>query len=79
MTAPQQIAVPAQDGVRADHQHKAPKLVLRQAMKQPSKEPINSHGRPPVSGVLPVADLQALLRYDPTGSHGIPIKPDRPG
>ncbi|MFI9847884.1 DsbA family protein [Nonomuraea sp. NPDC051941] len=36
-------------------------------------------GRPPVSGVLPVADLQALLRYDPTGSHGVPIKPDRPG
>ncbi|MGV9382766.1 DsbA family oxidoreductase [Nonomuraea sp. NPDC003707] len=35
-------------------------------------------GRPPVSGVLPVADLQALLRYDPTGSHGVPIKPDRP-
>jgi hypothetical protein len=35
--------VPAQDGVRADQQHKAPKLVLRQAVKQPSKEPINSH------------------------------------
>ncbi|MFI7233553.1 hypothetical protein ACIBO5_61135 [Nonomuraea angiospora] len=31
-------------GVRADQQHKAPKLVLRQAVKQPSKEkPINSH------------------------------------
>ncbi|MEW1838406.1 hypothetical protein AB0392_10670 [Nonomuraea angiospora] len=44
MTAPQQIAVPAQDGVRADQQHKAPKLALRQAVKQPSKEkPINSH------------------------------------
>ncbi|MGW6503268.1 hypothetical protein [Nonomuraea angiospora] len=43
MTAPQQITVPAQDGVPADQQRKAPKLALRQAVKQPSKEkPINS-------------------------------------
>jgi hypothetical protein len=38
VTAPQQIAVPAQDGVRADQQHKVPELVHRQAVKQPSEE-----------------------------------------
>ncbi|MGR6918886.1 DsbA family oxidoreductase [[Actinomadura] parvosata] len=36
-------------------------------------------GRPPVPGVQPVADLQRLLRSEPTGSHGVPIKVDRPG
>ncbi|MEV4380019.1 DsbA family oxidoreductase [Streptosporangium sp. NPDC049644] len=35
-------------------------------------------GRPPVSGVQPVADLQRLLRNDLTGSHGVLINPDRP-
>ncbi|GGP14270.1 DsbA family oxidoreductase [Nonomuraea glycinis] len=35
-------------------------------------------GRPPVSGVQPVADLQVLLRTEPTGSPGVVIKPDRP-
>ncbi|NJP90960.1 DsbA family oxidoreductase [Nonomuraea sp. FMUSA5-5] len=36
-------------------------------------------GRPPVSGVQPVAALQRLLRSEPAGSHGVPIKVDRPG
>jgi predicted DsbA family dithiol-disulfide isomerase len=36
-------------------------------------------GRPPVSGVQPVADLQGLLRNEPTGSHGVLINPGRPG
>ncbi|MEV0235088.1 DsbA family oxidoreductase [Nonomuraea sp. NPDC050786] len=36
-------------------------------------------GRPPVSGVQPVADLQGLLRNEPTGSHGVLIYSDRPG
>ncbi|MER5650601.1 DsbA family oxidoreductase [Streptosporangium sp. NPDC002524] len=36
-------------------------------------------GRPPVSGVQPVADLQQLLRNDLSGSHGVLINPDRPG
>ncbi|MGV9779068.1 DsbA family oxidoreductase [Streptosporangium sp. NPDC003464] len=36
-------------------------------------------GRPPVSGVQPVADLQGLLRTEPTDSHGVLIKSDRPG
>jgi predicted DsbA family dithiol-disulfide isomerase len=36
-------------------------------------------GRPPVSGVQPVADLQELLRNEPTGSHSVLIKSGRPG
>ncbi|MFF0245914.1 DsbA family oxidoreductase [Streptosporangium sandarakinum] len=35
-------------------------------------------GRPPVSGVQPVADLQRLLEHGPTGSHGVPARSDRP-
>jgi hypothetical protein len=47
VTAPQQIAVPAQDSVRADQQHKVPERVHRQAMKLPGqKDPISprEHG-----------------------------------
>ncbi|GAA0835908.1 DsbA family oxidoreductase [Streptosporangium amethystogenes subsp. fukuiense] len=36
-------------------------------------------GRPPVSGVQPVAELQRLLEHDPTGSHTAPATLDRPG
>jgi len=36
-------------------------------------------GRPPVSGVQPVADLQQLLERGPTGSQGVPTTPDRVG
>ncbi|WP_067185563.1 DsbA family oxidoreductase [Microtetraspora niveoalba] len=36
-------------------------------------------GRPPVSGVQPVADLQVLLRRGQTGSHSVPATPGRSG
>jgi hypothetical protein len=47
VTAPQQIAVPSQNGVRSDRQHKVPQPAHRKAVKQSSKEePISSreHG-----------------------------------
>ncbi|MFE3455736.1 DsbA family oxidoreductase [Nonomuraea sp. NPDC059194] len=36
-------------------------------------------GRPPVSGVQPVADLHRLLEHALTGSRGVPATPDRVG
>ncbi|MGP4101767.1 DsbA family oxidoreductase [Nonomuraea sp. KM90] len=36
-------------------------------------------GRPPVSGVQPVADLRRLLERGPTGSPGVPAGSDRAG
>ncbi|TMR96279.1 DsbA family oxidoreductase [Nonomuraea basaltis] len=36
-------------------------------------------GRPPVSGVQPVADLHRLLERGPTGSRDVPATPDRVG
>jgi hypothetical protein len=38
VTAPQQIAVPPQDGVRADQQHKVPESLRGQAVKQPGQK-----------------------------------------
>jgi hypothetical protein len=38
VTASQQIAVPAQDGVRPDQQHKVPVSFRGQVVKQPSEE-----------------------------------------